>query len=69
MKLYFQHWDGSMEYIRDIDNEAYVGAALDDLHKRNPKYQSYYQRTWKNDEGCVWIDVGSHSEFYIVKPE
>lgn len=68
-KLYFRYSNGKDEYICDInDNDKYVSKALDDLYKRNPKYQSYYQRTWTDDDGWIWIDVGSHSEFYIVKP-
>jgi len=73
LKLYFQHSDGSHEFIRELsDNRDQLGAVsdvLEDLHKRNPKYKSYYQRTWKDDNGWTWIDVGSYTEFYIVKPD
>lgn len=69
MKLYFQHSDGNLEHIGDVGNNAYVQAALDDLHRRNPDYKSYYQRIWQDDNGWFWIDVGSHSEFYIVKDD
>ena len=69
-KLYFQHSDGSYEYICDIgQDDMIVSVALDDLYKRNPKYQSYYQRVWTDDDGSTWIDVGSHTEFYVVKGE
>ena len=67
-KLYFQHSNGKEEYICDIqDDDLYVSIALEDLYRRNPKYQSYYQRKWKDNDGSIWIDVGSHTEFYIVK--
>lgn len=69
LKLYFQHSDGSVDYVCDVENGLYVSAALKDLYERNPKYQSYYQRTWKDDNGWIWIDVGSWSEFYIIKEE
>lgn len=73
MKLYFQHSDGSHEFIRELSDNRYllgaVGAALDDLHKRNSKYKSYYQRTWEDDNGWIWIDVGDHVCFYIVKSD
>ena len=69
-KLYFRHSDGSDEYIRDVgDKDLYVSMALEDLYQRNPKYQSYYQRVWTDNNGWIWIDVGSWSEFYIVKDE
>ena len=69
-KLYFMHSDESLEFICDLIGEEAdrpVGKALDDLYKRNPRYQSYYQRVWNDDNGNMWIDVGSHSEFYVVK--
>lgn len=69
MKLYFQHSDGSIDYCCDIGNRAYIDVVLEDLHKRNPKYISYYQRTWKDDNGWTWVDVGSYSEFYIIKAD
>lgn len=69
MKLYFQHSNKEQEYICEVSNNNYVGKALDDLYKRNPKYQSYYQRTWTDENGWIWIDFGSWSQFYIVKPE
>lgn len=69
-KLYFQHSDGSMSFICNVgDEDKYVSLALDDLYKRNPKYQSYYQRVWTDDSNWIWIDVGSWSEFYIVKDD
>lgn len=69
MKLYFQHSDGSIDYCCDIGNRTFIGAALEDLHKRNPAYKSYYQRIWKDDNGWIWIDVGDHVCFYIIKEE
>lgn len=68
--LYFQHSDRSMEHIRKLfDEENYVDAALDDLKKRNPRFKSYYQRVWTNDEGWTFIDLGSHTEFYVIKDD
>lgn len=69
-KLYFQHSDGSFSYVCDISNDdLIVSKALEDLYKRNPNYQSYYQRTWTDENGWTWIDVGSWSQFYIIKEE
>lgn len=53
MKLYFQHADGSEDFVCETEDGRYVGDALKDLYKRNPRYQSYYQRTWTDDNG--WI--------------
>lgn len=69
-KLYFMHSNGSFSYVCDIGNDdLIVSKALEDLYKRNSNYQSYYQRTWTDENGWIWIDVGSWSEFYIVKEE
>ena len=69
-KLYFRHSDGSFSYVCDIGNDdLIVSKALEDLHKRNPNYQSYYQRIWTDENGWTWIDVGSWSEFHVVKEE
>lgn len=69
-KLYFQHCDGSRNYVCEIfEGDLFVSKALEDLYRRNPHYQSYYQRVWTDDDGCTWIDVGSHTEFYVVTPE
>ena len=67
MKLYFQHSDGSESIVCETEEGRYVSDALEDLHKRNPNYKTYYQRTYMDGNGWVWIDVGSHTEFYIVK--
>lgn len=69
-KLYFQHSNGSLSYVCDIGNDdLIVSKALEDLYKRNPNYQSYYQRVWMDDNGWTWIDVGDHFCFYIIKEE
>lgn len=53
-KLYFQRSNGSREYICEIgQDDMIVSAALNDLYKRNPKYQSYYQRVWTDNDGCT----------------
>lgn len=68
MKLYFQHSDGSESLVCEVDGySSAISKALSDLKRRNPKYTSYYQRTWFDDNCWMWIDVGSWSEFYIVK--
>lgn len=69
MKLYFQHSDGSEEYICETNEKEYLSDALKDLYERNPNYKYYYVRTWTDDNKCTWMDVGSHTEFYIAKEE
>jgi hypothetical protein len=33
----------------------------------NPDYKIYYTRRWTDDSGNLWFDVGSHTEFFILK--
>lgn len=59
-----------MSIVSDgISADSIVSTALGDLKDRNPKYKSYYQRTWTDDNGWLWVDVGSWSEFYIGIPD
>lgn len=71
MKMYFQHSDGVLELIKEVEfiEDFHMRDILDDLHKRNPNFKSYYQREWLDDDGNFWIDVGSHTEFYVIKPD
>lgn len=59
-----------MSLVSDgVSTDNIISVALNDLKKRNPKYKSYYQRTWTDDGGWLWVDVGSWSEFYIGIPD
>lgn len=65
MKLYFKNSQGKERLIAKCDT-------VQDAHKEINKFlddhnfKSYYSRIWGNDEE-VKIDVGSHSEFFVVK--
>ena len=70
MNLYFQYSDGSQSLIaQNVQKGDAIRVALDDLNGRNPNFKTYYQRTWTDDNGWYWIDVGSWSEFYILRDE
>lgn len=70
MKLYFQHASVEMTCVCDVeDYSSVLDQVLIDLKHRNKNYISYYQRTWFDDNHWMWIDVGSHTEFYVVKEE
>lgn len=67
MKLYFQHSNGELDFVKQLDSlENAITEALNDLAVRAPHFKSYYQRTWKDDDGIYWIDVGDHCCFYNI---
>ena len=68
MKLYFQHSDETLDYIAEVESDTNVYELISkDLCKRNPKYKVPYTRSWTDNNGWRWIDVGSWSEFYIIR--
>lgn len=64
MTLYFQNMYGERRVIGYPENraEAYriIREFLDNHH-----YKSYYTREWADKNGETWVDVGSHTEFFI----
>lgn len=65
MKLYFKDCEGKEEFIAECET---VNATHKEIKKFLDKceYVSPYMRSWGNEEDIV-IDVGSHSEFFIVR--
>lgn len=65
MELYFRDCRGNERLIAECET-------ISEVHKEIKKfldeheYVSYYSRSWGNEESVV-IDVGSHSEFFVVK--
>lgn len=55
------------EGLKKTDN--YISQALDHWYERYPVQQSYYQRQTFLEDGSIWIDVGSHTKFYILRDE
>lgn len=65
MELYFRNCQGKERLIAECETVKDVGKELQKfLDDHN--YKSYYWRSWGVDEG-VKIDVGSWSEFFVVK--
>lgn len=64
IKLYFKNSQGE-QFIAECDT---VQEAHKEIRKFLDKhsYKSYYTRSWSNGDG-VTIDVGSHTEFFILK--
>lgn len=68
MKVYFRNSMGKEIFIGEAEDKkaAYkiITRFCDD---RN--FKIYYTRQWfdKNDKNRMWVDVGSHTEFFIVE--
>lgn len=71
MKLYFSNADDERELLyTNLQSIEYgIKLAVDDLETRRPGFISYYQRYWLDDNDDIWIDYGSHTEFYVLTRE
>ena len=49
--------------MKEVTNDI-----LEYVTKINPKFKIYYIRRWKKDSD-IWFDVGSYSEFIVLKGE
>ena len=64
MKLYFENSRGERRIIAEPQTEE---ESMKEIYKfcYDRNFKIYYVRTWRDDEGLKWYDVGSHSEFFI----
>lgn len=65
MILYFENSYGERRIIAEPATEK---EADREIHKfcEDRNFKIYYVRTWKDEEGLKWHDVGSHTEFFIL---
>lgn len=67
MNLYFMHSNGSQSVVKaGVTDDYLLFEVMKDLKNRNPDYVSPYQRKWTDNKGWTWVDVGSHTEFYVM---
>lgn len=66
-RVFFRNSDGVM---REIGRGRTIKEAEKPILKflKDRNYKSYYWRTWEED-GYIWVDVGSWSEFFLMKGE
>lgn len=67
MKLYFQNRNGKERLIAEVKDgdDAYM-KIKEFCNERG--FKIYYTRCWKRDNVVVY-DVGSHTEFFLLKNE
>lgn len=65
MKLYFRNSRGERRVIAEPETEQ---DAIKEIHKfcEERNFKIYYTRSWRDKEGFMWYDVGSHTEFFIL---
>ena len=63
--LYFENSNGKRTKIGHPNSIDEVSDIISNFLKIH-NYKSYYTRTWKNENGEICYDVGSHSEFFIL---
>lgn len=68
MTVYFENTNGVQREIGTTDSEVeafkIIRKFLDDHN-----YKAPYWRSWSGESGQTWIDVGSHTEFFVIKEE
>lgn len=70
LKLYFKNGNGVDSFVADLEKfSGFFDAIEQDIHKRNPNYKIPYYRTWANGDNEIMIDVGSHTEFYVLRSD
>ena len=64
MKLLFQNSQGKERVIAETDS---LEKTWEEINKflEDHNFKSYYSRVWEKDNRLI-IDVGSHTEFFIV---
>lgn len=69
--LYFIRSNGEQRLVREnIDPEAATGYIQEYVATLNSNFKIYYIRSWYSEDykGTMY-DVGSHTEFFLVKEE
>lgn len=66
MKLYFENSRGERRVIAEPETEE---EANKEIHKfcEDRNFKIYYVRSWVDNKGFKWFDVGSHTEFFLLR--
>ena len=64
MRLYFQNKYGKERLIAKPKTVKECYEKIDKFLEEH-NFKSYYTRV-NDGENCIWLDVGSHTEFFLV---
>lgn len=65
MKLFFKQYNGENRFLSNVESieEAFV---LINRFLLDHNFKSYYKRVCGTNENSIWVDVGSHTEFFVI---
>lgn len=66
MIVYFRDKNNNYLKLGEAENQTQVNNFIS-KHLENHNYRAPYWRWWMESNGDLWCDVGSWSEFYVVK--
>ena len=68
MNLYFLDNEDKQHLVAENVTESQAIDLINiDLVTRKPNFRSYYSRMWWDKNDRMWIDFGSHTEFYLLQ--
>lgn len=66
MTVYFENANGVQREIGMADTQEETFKIIRKfLDEHN--YKAPYWRSWSGENGETWVDVGSHTEFFVIK--
>ena len=65
-ELYFENKYGQQRFVDNITSMENAFAVIKKF-LAGKGFQSYYQRYWLEEDDSIKIDVGSHTEFFVIK--
>lgn len=65
LEVYFQKSNGEEKFLANCADFYTVNEIINHFLKKL-NFKSYYSRMWISEPGRLEIDVGSHTEFFIV---
>lgn len=68
--LYFEDRFGELRLVQsNVKTDEIYKVISNYVKQLNPDFKIYYTRSWVNEDKSIIYDVGSHSEFFILKIE
>ena len=65
-EVYFRRSNGEDKFLANCTDFHTVNEVINHFLKEH-NFKSYYSRMWISAPGHLKIDVGSHTEFFVVK--